>query len=75
MNILKIRCQKCGDTLTDGEARTNAMKPEFQQRTPVCYQCAMSAYNDRPRNSKEQMIEDNMDKIQDQGYKWGEPKL
>ena len=74
MNILKIRCSKCGDILTDGEVRTNGFKPEFQQRTPVCYQCAMSAKYDRPRNSREQMIEDKMDEIQDQGQRWGEPK-
>lgn len=67
MNILNIRCTKCGDVLTDGEVRTNGFKPEFQQRTPVCFQCAMEVKRDRPRTSREDMIED-------QGFRWGEPK-
>ena len=74
MNILKMKCYVCGDTLTDGEMKTHLYKPAIAR--PQCYQCSQKQLMEVKRKYQESLKHDKaverMDEIEDEKFKWGE---
>lgn len=78
MNITKIKCDYCGDVLTDGELQTHEFKSEFQKRKKSCYQCTIKHINEARDKYNESLKRDKvverMDEIEDQKFSWGAPR-
>lgn len=77
-NVLKLKCHRCNDELTDGELRTHFFKPGRLQGTPTCYQCSQKIIEEVKRkyqeSLKERKVVERMDMIEDQKFSWGEPR-
>ena len=77
-NVLKLKCHRCNDVLTDGELRTHFFKPVNLQGTPTCYQCSQKIIEEVRKkyqdSLKEKKVIEYMDKVEDQQYRWGGEK-
>lgn len=73
MNVLKIKCKRCGDELTAGELRTNEFMPVG--RPYYCYQCSQKDLAEAKQRYQDKKNAEHCDMIEDQGFKWGGQKI
>ena len=71
-NFLRIKCTRCNDILTEGELRTHDFKPLGSM--VVCYQCSCLEVEEAKKRYQERKVQEHMEKVEDQGYRWGEEK-
>ncbi len=76
MDTLKIiKCIDCNDPLTWGEEKFFYDYRQRHHEPPLCFQCGKKRMEKKVKEfNNRKSVEERMDEVQDQGFKWGEPR-